>query len=472
MASSDEERLAGVAAGAAAAAAGVYVADQIVRARARARLGADFAPEGTAHVSRDGMQRLAQAGSSVQGADREALKKFGAGGSWLINRFTRSGEIVEVKQGRVVPVPKAEAVKRLPAYADIINRVQRVASSSTLPENMRLFRGMGTRSVGPGVFQPGFQWTDRGFQFASTSLDAAHPYYEQAKAKGSRPAMLVIDAGGAKGVSTAATSEFAHTKPVVLPKDTTLRVDRVETGVRRHLFDRRRDYVFASVVGDKARPASPQPVNRPPVSGNVLAKVSASASVMATLASAGLAYSQAKANGQSEMRAVGEGATAAAATAIFPLAAAGAAHAAVKSGMASKAALAIAGKAALPLSIVGTAAYYGWRAMQEGRGAAGTAKAVAWGAVNGLIPVDLARQAYDGIASSRNSTAHARPANLTPEQQQSFASLDQQFTEARRAPAPEEANDGKGKKGWANPATQRAAQEKRGVANFTDWAKA
>lgn len=33
------------------------------------------------------------------------------------------------------------------------------------------------------------------------------------------------------------------------------------------------------------------------------------------------------------------------------------------------------------------------------------------------------------------------------------------------------AADGKGKRGYANPKTQHAAQESRGVKNFTDWAK-
>lgn len=468
----DTDKLTTALTAGAVAAAGVVAADQVVRARARARLGSGFSPEGTSGVSKDGLRQMTEAGRSVQGADREALKKFGAGGSWLINKFTRDDKIVEVNQGKVVEVTGAERAKRLPAFHDITSRVQNVASQNRLPDGLKLFRGTGTRSLGPGVFQPGFTFKDKGFQFASTSLDAARPYYAQAQAKGSRPAMLVIDAGGAKGVSTAATSEFAHTRPVVMPKDTTLRVDRVETGVRRHLFDAKRDYVFASVVDRSAPAVNPQTRSAAPYGPTpLMAKVSTGAAVLAAGAHAALAYTNAKNAGDSEVSAIGQGIGAGVATAALPLAAGGVASLAMKTGLVSKTAMAVVGKAALPLSIAGTAAYYGWRAMQEGKGVSGTAKAAAWGALNGAIPVDLAMQAYGAIKGDKpapGATAQARQPAPSAEQTQAFTSLNEKFQSSGPQP---EAN-GEGKRGYANPKTQRAAQEARGVANFTDWAQA
>lgn len=467
----DNDKLKTAATAGAIAAAGVVAADQVVRARARARLGSGFSSEGTSGVSRDGMRQMTEAGRSVQGADRNALKTFGAGGSWLINKYTRENKIVEVNQGKVVEITGAERAKRLPAFTDITSRVQNVASQNRLPDGLKLFRGTGTRNLGPGMFQPGFTFTDKGFQFASTSLEAAHPYYEQAKAKGSKPAMLVIDAGGAKGISTAATSEFAHTRPVVLPQNTTLRVDRVEKGVRRHLFDKPRDYVFASVTDKAPKPAINTGRDAVMPSPSTWSKVSTTAAVVATGAHAALAYTTAKNAGKGELASIAEGGIAAATSAALPLAAGGVAGLAVKAGLVSKAALTIAGKAALPLSIAGTAAYYGWRAMQEGKGVSGTAKAAAWGALNGAIPVDLAMQAYGAIKGDKpapGATAQARQPAPSAEQTQAFTSLNEKFQSSGPQP---EAN-GEGKRGYANPKTQRAAQEARGVANFTDWAQA
>jgi len=58
---------------------------------------------------------------------------------------------------------------------------------------------------------------------------------------------------------------------------------------------------------------------------------------------------------------------------------------------------------------------------------------------------------------------------MSPEQATAYKSLNDRFSQA--GPQPEQ-GDGEGQRGWANPKVQHAAQEGRGVVQFTDWAKA
>lgn len=200
-----------------------------------------------------------------------------------------------------------------------------------------------------------------------------------------------------------------------------------------------------------------------------MAHASTSAMVAMTAGHAAVAYGQAKESGKGTGAAIVDGAVAGAATAAAPIGVAALAGAAMKSGVISKAAWLTAGKAAMPLAVAGTAAYYGWRAMQEGKGVTGVAANAAWGAVNAVIPVDLALEAY-GVnrGSGSTATAQARPKALSPEQAAAFDSVEKSF---KRAPQPAEDGTGQGgPRGYANPNTQRAAQEARGVVNFTDWA--
>ncbi len=227
-----------------------------------------------------------------------------------------------------------------------------------------------------------------------------------------------------------------------------------------------------------------------------IAKVSAVATPVAAAAVATLAYKRARAEGKDEARAALEAAGAGASTAIAPAAIGSGAAALAKSTSIGAKALGVATRALLPLSVVGHAGAYAYAAMQRGEGAGDIAKAAGWGAVNGIIPIDLVREAYSSVRggspgpstspAQRSVTGAALPKgegasgySQPDASAQEFARADAAFRQRwagigagqQQAKAGAKSPSGETRKGWANPATQRAAQEARNVQNFSDWAE-
>jgi|GEM_PF-6670314 len=186
------------------------------------------------------------------------------------------------------------------------------------------------------------------------------------------------------------------------------------------------------------------------------------------------AYQQARAQGDSTTLAIAKGAGAAGATAALPVAFGGAIGMASKAaGVSGKVALHMIGKAAMPLAAVGMAGYYGYRAAQQGKSAGEIAGQAAWGAVNSVVPVDMIRGLYTSGNRAQGADPSAAMANLSPSQAKAFARADTSRSPAaapQAQPASQE-DGGEKRRGFANPSTQYAAQQGRGVQNYSQWAQ-
>lgn len=164
------------------------------------------------------------------------------------------------------------------------------------------------------------------------------------------------------------------------------------------------------------------------------------ASAVAIGANAVHAYNEIKRSGGGTGDAIAEGAKAGGIAAAAPVAfGAGIAAAAKASGLPGKVALQVAGKAALPLTMLGTAIYRGHKAAKEGASPLGVAGAAAWGAVNGAVPVDFAVDAYKGLRDVNQKASPSpasRPGGLSSTDAKRFEEANAGFGEkASRAAA-------------------------------------
>lgn len=159
------------------------------------------------------------------------------------------------------------------------------------------------------------------------------------------------------------------------------------------------------------------------------------ASAVSIAATSVNAYTDAKGKGAGTMEAIGKGAAAGGVVATAPVAfGAGIGAASKAAGLPARAALQVAGKAALPLTMAGTAAYYGWQAHKAGKGPMAVAGAAAWGAVNGAVPVDLAVSAYQGLKDT-GTNAPAVPGRITADQAREFEAASAKREASPQAPA-------------------------------------
>lgn len=450
---------------------------------------------------------------SFSGAESHALKTYSGYAFGMVNEHLRTGRIMGLMQdGRMVESPKnADMLKSM--SRDIGSAFERSGIQSAT-----LFRGTGTDRTGP--ITAGSVVEDKGITSTSTSPKEASRFYDHAAKTGRSPVMMVIDAKGGRGIDMQPFSKFGYEKEVALAPGTKMRVDHVAKGVRSSIFDLRgKDYAFAHVEGGEAQtaaavkaaaradadvarrlnaltgPVEPARVAmqrdvargmRTPATGGMaqsIMKASALTTPIAAASIATLAYKQARDAGKSEARASLEAAGAGASATVAPAAiGAIAAHIGKSSSIGAKA-LGIASRALMPVSVIGHAGAYAYQAMQRGEGFTGVAKAAGWGAVNGIIPVDLAMDAYRSVRGTGPS-ASADPSamsktGVTPPAgapQQDFAAADAAFRAKwaagkDKAAAEKGSGAGEAKRGWANPAVQHAAQAGRGVQQFSDWAE-
>lgn len=212
----------------------------------------------------------------------------------------------------------------------------------------------------------------------------------------------------------------------------------------------------------------------PSTPGSTAMGVLGIAGATAATATAGIAaYQGAKAQGDPTTLAIAKGAGAAGATAALPAAFGGAVSMAAKGmGLPGKVALQVAGKAALPLAAVGMAGYYGYRAAQEGKSTGEIAGQAAWGAFNAVVPVDAIRGLYNSGNRASGADPSAAMSSLSPSQAKAFARADASRGAQTPASAPQAQPEDSGEKrrGFANPSTQYAAQQGRGVQNYSSWA--
>lgn len=129
-------------------------------------------------------------------------------------------------------------------------------------------------------------------------------------------------------------------------------------------------------------------------------------------ASSALAYRNAKDRGASDLEASTRAALAGAGQSSTPLVlSSGLALAEHYGSAALKTAAGTFGRALLPASMAGHAAAYAWQAYRQGADAAGIAKAAGWGAVNGVVPIDLMRDAYGAVTRKGPQQAAFNAAN-------------------------------------------------------------
>lgn len=218
----------------------------------------------------------------------------------------------------------------------------------------------------------------------------------------------------------------------------------------------------------------PQPVAKVTPGGVAMGALGIAGATAATATAGIAAYQGAKAQGDSTTLAIAKGVGAAGATAALPTAFGGAvALSGRMAGLPGTVAMQMAGKAALPLAAVGMAGYYGYRAAQEGKSAGEITGQAAWGAFNAIVPVDAIRGLYNAGHRASGADPSAAMAGLSPSQAKAFARADASRGTQAPAPAPQAQHEDSGEKrrGFANPSTQYAAQQGRGVQNYSSWAQ-
>lgn len=174
-----------------------------------------------------------------------------------LNRWLRTGEVREIVDGKLKLADPGRAAGLKAIYAKTAGDLAGAFERSTLPQGTRLFRGIDAKDIG-GI-APGKTISDAAVTSTSRAFKQADAFYEFARRSGGKPAMMVVDAGGARGIDVASISKFAYEKEVILAPKTALHVTHVAEGVKRSLFDRGRTYAFAGTSPKipNAAPAGP-----------------------------------------------------------------------------------------------------------------------------------------------------------------------------------------------------------------------
>jgi len=227
-----------------------------------------------------------------------------------------------------------------------------------------------------------------------------------------------------------------------------------------HVFDGNHRVTAARALGDRAvtgqvfelKPG----VGRPSAhnSDGLTLGIAGAASIASVAAAAKIAHRDAKAAGASDSMAATKATMAGVQQASTPLVLSSMIGAAERYGpRAIGAAASTFGKLVLPASMAGHAAAYAWDAYKHGADGTGIAKAAGWGAVNGVIPIDLMNKAFG--PASRDPSAAFNAAN------QHYAQL--HMTHAPEGPkAPDgERNTKRGTQNEANLKAIIAARQQR-----------
>jgi hypothetical protein len=224
------------------------------------------------------------------------------------------------------------------------------------------------------------------------------------------------------------------------------------------------------------RPGAPQ-IRRPspPMSG--VNKAGVAIATAGPLVSGVNAYNRALASGGSHSDAMAAAAGDAMKTAAVGMAAAST-FATVAKGV-----RAAAPRLAPALGPIGWAAAAGMAAYgaYQGYSATGTIKGAAMGAIG--LDVMPSASSTDMRTASVSSVPHeawgalktpaAQPGTMTPGDAKRIETANAAFSRQQAAQSSGQADEGQGSgpRGWANPAVQFAAQQARGVQQFSDWAE-
>lgn len=430
----DDGMSTGAKVGVGAGVAGLTAAELYTRMQANKRLGPGFVSDTRSLLSASDRTRLDSAPKTLDVGRSGNLRAYTDYDSRVLNEYARTGRVTEVQGNkRALVSDPARAQSLAGRYEAILDKANEGLRSNTLPQNLKLFRATGTSAI--GNIKPGDILRDKAIQSASTSLDAAGEFYEHARQAGKKPLMMVIDAGGKKGMSLEALSHFAYEKEVALPGGTEYRVDRIEKGVRRSLFQPKRDYAFVSIGAQGEQTASNvsriAPTNR---FAGALSKAAKFALPVAVGAAALAAFSQSSKAGETAGQATAHAAAAAGDVAT------GGAVGVYKDARAGGDNMALAGAKSVATAV----------------------DSVATLGLLGTMVRDKNVQAE--VARQRQTPRGAR--GSAPINQPNFNAADKTFNAKRDAAAPQADQQGDGqRKGWSNAARIGAAKA-RGAKNL------
>lgn len=501
---------------------------------ATATAGMTAAQMASAYFQHDAQVRVGQTAPQIEKdlpraktlnhGEIHSLKHYGSEDGPLVNRYMRDnsvrvlGKSTSTRINVRVATPD-EQVKREPVLRRTSTDVGRVLNRTEMKPGTTLYRGMGTAHI-PGGMKPGTVVGDAGVMSTATDIKSATGFHGMAQRAGKKPVLMVIDAGGAKGALMAENAQFKAEREVALAPGTKATVTRIEKDVKRGLFDKPKTYAMATTKSDAVIGGTRGTGTSGRVAG-VAGKLGTGLAVAAPVVAAVNAYNAATASGMDQNDAVRLGAGAGVVTG-----AAAAGIAAVAKG-AAKLALRVAPKLAPALGPAGLALGLGMTAYgaYQGYQNTGTLAGAAKGAIGldtapppGSDPttialaemqqrqiaanpaaagVDLAKRAakpggsISKLPGKANAKADANKSDAKPgsapsagaqlslAHAKSFEQANAEFS-AGRAQASQQAEaqqgDGQGQamggpRGFANPNVQFAAQNARGVQNFSDWAE-
>jgi SPP1 gp7 family putative phage head morphogenesis protein len=176
---------------------------------------------------------------------RKHFETYSEYGYRIINKYARDGVVTEIRAGKLVPASQPDVAAAM--IEKIGDTIQSSAYSNILPSEAVLFRGTGTKTWGDAILTPGFTWREPAFTSTTRALKTAGEFYAAAD----RPVIMVIYAGGKRGIPIERISQFAYEQEVILPAGTTFRVRSVERAVKRSMMDRGRTFVHVDIVGQE-----------------------------------------------------------------------------------------------------------------------------------------------------------------------------------------------------------------------------
>lgn len=307
MARREREREAAIAAGAGAAVGGVVAAEIGRSDHVRRAMAGHAIPRELAGVSASERARMKAAAGRLDAGTQARLRQYTDYDNKAINKHLRTGEVTQLAVGKadglagklgyseikLRPVGGVAGAKLKTRYDITARALDRALKSDTLPNNLTVFRGTGTRHV--GELRAGRSITDAGVTSTSTSHKQAERFRTQASSSRGKSAMLVIDAGGAKGMSLAPVSRFASEKEIAFAPKTTVHIDHVAKGVRRHIFDAKHDVAFGRIDGVDKKAAPKIPAD----AGKAVTRTGQALAVLAPAVAAATAYDQTRQAGGS-----------------------------------------------------------------------------------------------------------------------------------------------------------------------------
>ena len=214
--------------------------------------------DGFHHLGDQERQAQIHAWQRLTRPEQEHLRVYSAYHYRQINTYLRTGRITEIRDRKLVTArpEKADLIRR--GIETVSRSAQASIHDNMLPDGVVLYRGQSLATIGKDLLTEGYEWRDPAFTSTTRELKQALPFLDHAADAGKEAVVMIIDAGGKRGLALEGMAEFAYEREVVLPAGTAFRVRKVEAGVKRNLLDRPRTYVHVDII-DQPRDLAPPP---------------------------------------------------------------------------------------------------------------------------------------------------------------------------------------------------------------------